>query len=125
VRDYKSGSARSEHQGAKWQSERQLQVALYMLAVRQLLGLAPVAGLYQPLGGNDLRARGVFLEDTPAGRCLVATDARSPEALEEVLVAAADRAVELAARLRDGDLEPCPRTCSRDGCSYPGICRSQ
>jgi ATP-dependent helicase/DNAse subunit B len=123
VRDYKSGSARPAHQGAKWESERQLQVALYMLAVRRLLGLEPVAGVYQPLSGNDLRARGVFLEDVPVGRCLVATDARSPEGLEEVLGAAAERAVELAARLRKGDLEPCPRTCSRDGCSYPGICR--
>ena len=55
VRDYKSGSARPDYQGARWQSERRLQVALYMLAVRDLLGLEPVAGLYQPLSGNDLR----------------------------------------------------------------------
>ncbi|HEY2769548.1 MAG TPA: PD-(D/E)XK nuclease family protein [Solirubrobacteraceae bacterium] len=124
VRDYKSGSARAEHQGARWESERQLQVALYMLAVRELLGLDPVAGLYQPLGGNDLRGRGVFLKDAPVGRCVVGTDARSPEELDEVLTSAADRAVELAGRLRAGDIEPCPRTCSRDGCRYPGICRS-
>ncbi len=61
VRDYKSGSARPEQQGARWQADRQLQVALYMLAVRELLGLEPVGGLYQPLGGGDLRPRGVFL----------------------------------------------------------------
>jgi ATP-dependent helicase/DNAse subunit B len=124
VRDYKSGSARPEHQVARWESERQLQVALYMLAVRELLGLDPVAGLYQPLGGNDLRARGVFLQDAPVGRCIVGTDARSPRELDEVLADAAGRAVALAVRLRAGDIEPCPRTCSRDGCRYPGICRT-
>ena len=32
--------------------------------------------------------------------------------------------VALAARLRAGSLEPCPSTCSRDGCRYPGICRA-
>ena len=51
--------------GARWSADRQLQVALYMLAVRELLGLEPVAGFYQPLGGDDLRARGVFLDGTP------------------------------------------------------------
>ena len=61
VRDYKSGSSRPDYQGARWRAERRLQVALYMIAVRELLGLEPVAGLYQPLTGNDLRARGVFL----------------------------------------------------------------
>ena len=39
VRDYKSGGARHEHQGARWGLDDQLQVALYMLAVRELLGL--------------------------------------------------------------------------------------
>ncbi len=57
VRDYKSGAARPEQQGARWRCDRQLQVALYMLVVRELLGLAPVAGLYQPLGGGDLQPR--------------------------------------------------------------------
>jgi ATP-dependent helicase/DNAse subunit B len=124
VRDYKSGSARPEHQGARWESDRQLQVALYMIAVRQLLGLEPVAGFYQPLGGGDLRARGVFLKDAAPGERLVANDGRSPEELEDLLAEARARALALAARLRAGELEPCPATCSRDGCSYPGICRA-
>jgi RecB family exonuclease len=124
VRDYKSGSARPEHTGARWAAERQLQVALYMLAVRELRGLEPVAGVYQPLGGGDLRARGLFLEGLGAGSCLLGTDARSPEELEAELAGARERALALAARLRAGELEPCPETCSRDGCKYPGICRS-
>ncbi len=124
VRDYKSGSARSEHQGGRWSEERRLQVALYMLAVRDLLGLEPVAGLYQPLGGRDLRARGVFLEGAPVGASLVATDGRDPEGLAAELEDARQRAVSLAARLRSGELTPCPTNCSRDGCRYPAICRT-
>jgi RecB family exonuclease len=124
VRDYKSGSSRQEHAGARWAVERQLQVALYMLAVRELLGLEPVAGVYQPLGGGDLRARGLFLEGAGAGSCLVATDGRDREALDAALDDAVARALALAVRLRAGELVPCPETCSRDGCKYPGICRS-
>ena len=125
VRDYKSGSARPDYQGARWQADRRLQVALYMLAVRDLLGLEPVAGLYQPLTGGDLRARGVFLKDAEVGTRLVANDGRDEEELRGVLEDATARAIALASRLRAGELTPCPQTCSRDGCRYPGICRSQ
>lgn len=124
VRDYKSGGARPEHQGARWAPDRQLQVALYMLAVRQLLGLTPVGGFYQPLGGGDLRARGVYLEGAAPGGYLVGNDARDQAELDELLEDARSRALALAARLRAGELEPCPATCSRDGCSFPGICRA-
>jgi hypothetical protein len=93
--------------------------------VDRLLGLQPVAGLYQPLGGGDLRARGMYLQDAPVGARVFATDARAAEALDEQLEDAAQRALALAARLRLGELAPCPATCSRDGCRYPGICRSQ
>ncbi len=122
VRDYKSGSTRPQHQVAHWREDRQLQVALYMLAVRELLGLQPVAGLYQPLGGGDLRARGIHLQDTPVGARVFANDARSADELEEELQDAVARALALAARLRVGELRPCPESCSRDGCRYPGIC---
>ena len=123
VRDYKSGSVRAEHQGSRWSSDRQLQVALYMLAVRKLLGLEPVAGLYQPLGGNDLRARGLFVAGEPVGTRLFSSDGRDEDELQAELQDAANRAIELAARLREGELAPCPQTCSRDGCRYPAICR--
>ena len=125
VRDYKSGGARPEHQGARWAIDRQLQVALYMIAVRELLGLEPVAGFYQPLGGGDLRAAR-RVPGRRRRRRLVwsATTRRDPEELEELLEDARTRAVALAARLRAGSLEPCPATCSRDGCRYPGICRA-
>jgi ATP-dependent helicase/DNAse subunit B len=125
VRDYKSGTTRSDYPAARWSADRRLQVALYMLVVRELLGLEPVGGFYQPLRGDSLRARGIFREGIDVGTGVVGKDAREPEQLEAELDDAAARAVELALALRAGELQPCPQTCSRNGCSYPGICRSQ
>jgi hypothetical protein len=122
VRDYKSGSGRPERAGARWREERQMQVALYMLAARRLLALEPVAGFYQPLGGRDLRARGVYRAGTDVGRCAYGTDVLEPEALDELLAEVEAQAVELAGTLRRGELTPCPETCGRDGCRHPGIC---
>jgi len=125
VRDYKSGAQRQAWSAARWAEDRQLQVALYMLVVRELTDAAPVAGFYQPLRGEDLRARGVFVDGAPLADGVVRTDARSAEELDAMLAGAAERAVTLAAELRSGRLEPCPQNCSRDGCKYPAICRSQ
>ena len=125
VRDYKSGRAGSGWPVARWREERQLQVALYMLVVRRLMGLDAVAGVYQPLRGDDLRARGVFVADTPLGTGVFDRDGLSPEEVDAELADAAERAVGLAVRLRAGELTPCPSTCSRGGCAYPSICRSQ
>jgi RecB family exonuclease len=122
VRDYKTGATRPEYQGARWAVDQRLQVPLYMLAVRELLSLEPIAGFYQPLGGDDLRPRGVFVEGAPVGSQALRNDARA--SVEAELEAAAGRAAELAAGLRAGRLEPRPDTCSRCGCSYPGICRA-
>jgi ATP-dependent helicase/DNAse subunit B len=124
VRDYKSAATRIEHQAGRWRSERRLQVALYMIAVRELLGLEPVAGFYQPLRGRELRARGVYREDLELGPYVFAADGRDSDGLDELLAGAAEDAVAIARRLRTGVLEPCPQTCSRDGCLFPGICRS-
>jgi RecB family exonuclease len=125
VRDYKSGSANPSQAGARWAEDRKLQVALYMLVVREALGLEPVAGLYQPLGGRDLRPRGVVSAAASRVGTTVVNDRREPEELEAVLQDAAARAVALAGSIRAGRLEPAPETCSRFGCAYPGICRSQ
>ena len=125
VRDYKSGARREDWPAARWSSDRRLQVALYMLAARDLAGLTPVGGFYQPLRGDDLRGRGAFAtgELGPAG--VSPTDGRSPAELDSLLSDAAAAAVELARSLAAGELTPCPQSCSRGGCSYPAICRSQ
>jgi RecB family exonuclease len=125
VRDYKSGRGRPDQPVARWTVDRRLQVALYMLVARDLLGLDVVAGIYQPLRGEDLRARGVFVKESMLGRAVHERDGRSVEEVDEELADAAARAVELAARLRSGRLTPCPSTCSRDGCAYPSVCRSR
>jgi ATP-dependent helicase/DNAse subunit B len=121
VRDYK---ARDRHPVDSWESGNRLQVALYMLAAQRLLGLRVVAGLYQPLAGGDLRARGLVLEEAAerVGGC-VANDVKGDESFAATLEAAEARAVELAERLAAGELHPCPATCSPRGCAYPGICR--
>jgi len=124
VCDYKSGRVSQGWAVARWRLDRTLQVALYMLAVRDLLELEPVAGLYQPLGGEDLRPRGLVSRDAPAAPCVYENDRRDADQLRLELEDAAERAVEIAARLRTGGLEPCPATCSGSGCLYPGICRS-
>ncbi|HEX7291636.1 MAG TPA: PD-(D/E)XK nuclease family protein, partial [Conexibacter sp.] len=124
VRDYKSGRRGPGWPVARWRAEDQLQVALYMIAVRELLRREPVGGVYQPLRGEDLRARGLVRDDADAGELVVETDRRSREELEAELDAAAARACELAARLRGGELCATPETCSPNGCAYPGICRA-
>jgi RecB family exonuclease len=124
VRDYKTGATRPEYQGARWAVDQRLQVPLYMVAVRELLSLDPIAGFYQPVGGDDLRPRGVFVEGAPVGSEVLRTDARPPEGVHGELEAAVGRATELAAGLRAGRLGPRPDTCSRGGCAYPGICRA-
>jgi ATP-dependent helicase/DNAse subunit B len=125
VRDYKSGAARPEQQGSRWRLDRRLQVALYMLVVRELLGREPVAGFYQPLRGEDLRPRGLFVKGVELGMTVFPADGRDAEELSAELDDAAERATTLAAALRAGGLTPCPQNCSRDGCAYPAICRSQ
>jgi RecB family exonuclease len=124
VRDYKSGANRPERAGARWVVDHQLQVALYMIAVRRLLELEPVAGFYQPLTGRDLRIRGAYAAGSPVGRCAYSTDALPVEDLDALLAEIEGQAVELARTLGRGELTPRPETCSRDGCRHPGICWS-
>ena len=94
-----------------------------MIAVRELLDLEPVGGFYQQLGGDELRARGVFLDGAEVGKGVFRNDSRGGDELRAALDDAAERAIALARKLRGGDITPCPETCSRDGCAYPGICR--
>ena len=118
VRDYKH---RVVHGGSKWGDELQLQVALYLLAVRELLDLEPVAGLYQPLFGRKLGARGLVRDDVP-GR-YTRTDLVDEAAFGQALESARALAARTATDLHAGRLAPCPERCSSRGCRYPGICR--
>src|SRR5581483_9522565 len=124
VVDYKAKTATA---GEKWISERNLQVALYMQAAEQLLGVRVVGGLYQPLAGRDLRARGVLLAGHDAAGNCVRTDRVEDGELADLLAEALDIARAAAAEAGAGALEPRPDTCGYGGrgCRYPTICRCE
>jgi ATP-dependent helicase/DNAse subunit B len=124
VVDYKAKNAKP---GDKWIAERTLQIALYMQAVEQLLGLRVVGGLYQPLSGKDLRARGVLLDDHDASGNCVRTDRLDAEALAELLGDVLDAARAAAAEAGRGELQARPESCGwgGSGCRHPTICRCE
>ncbi len=120
VVDYKSGRDRIERAGARWLTDHTFQAGLYMLAVRRRLELDPIAGVYQPLAGRDLRPRGAALAE--AGLSLRPNDILERSELEALLVEVEAEVDRLAGLLGRGELTPCPETCSPDGCRHPGIC---
>jgi ATP-dependent helicase/DNAse subunit B len=123
VYDYKSSQAPP---AAKWIKDGNLQVALYMLAVEQLRGVRAVGGFYQPLSGEDLRARGVLDGEAGVEIACVRTDVRDASELRELLEQAAAAAREAAAQAGRGELEARPATCAfRGGCRHPTICRCE
>jgi ATP-dependent helicase/DNAse subunit B len=123
VYDYK-GKAVSG--ASKWIEDGKLQVALYMRAAEQLLGLRAVGGFYQPLSGSDLRPRGVLDNDSGLQLDCVSTDMRERDELRELLDQAVAVARDVAEQAGEGRLQPRPGTCAfRGGCQYPTICRCE
>ena len=124
VYDYKG---RIAVESAKWREKRKFQVALYLLVARDVLGLDPVGGLYQPLGGKDQRPRGLLIEDADPGLASVGTD-RHPRAVFEAIIDGVLEDVRQAVgELRTGALQPRPDSCAYNdaGCQYPTICRCE
>jgi ATP-dependent helicase/DNAse subunit B len=123
VYDYKRRGGVSSPGGERWMVRRSLQVALYMRAARDLLGVRTVGGFYQPITGEDLRARGALAEGVEAP-CMK-SDRYEPEELEGLLEEVVGLARESASLAAEGALEPRPHTCSPSGqgCMYPTICR--
>jgi PD-(D/E)XK nuclease superfamily len=108
VQDYKSG--RTAHSAAKIESELRLQIPLYLLVLRDLIGIEPIGGLYRALGA-DRQARGLLRaearEDGVPG--LYERDYLD----EDSFWAQVERAQELArrfvGRIRAGDVRHDPR----------------
>lgn len=124
VYDYKSGRTGPGHSGARWVAQGRFQMALYMRAVSELLGLEVVGGLYQPLAGADLRARGVLAADSGLELACVRTDSLDREQLAELVRESCDAALQAALQARAGKLESRPQSCAyAGGCMHPTICR--
>jgi RecB family exonuclease len=123
VYDYKG---RNAPPAAKWTEQGNVQVALYMRAVEELLGLEAAGGFYQPLSGGDLRARGVLDSESGIEIECVRGEVREQTEMRELLEEAVATARAAAAQAGRGELEPRPRTCAyRGGCMYPTICRCE
>jgi len=124
VYDYKG---RTAVESAKWREKRRFQVALYVVVAREVLGLEPLAGLYQPIGGRDPRPRGLVLEDADLGLATVATDRRPRAEFDAIVDGVLEDALQAVGELRAGALAPRPDSCAYNagGCQYPTICRCE
>jgi ATP-dependent helicase/DNAse subunit B len=122
VYDYKG---RNAPESASWRRERKYQIALYVLAARDVLGLHPIGGLYQPLGGRDQRPRGLVLDGADPGLDTVSTDRRERAEFDAIVDGVVEDVLCAVGELRDGALEPRPQSCGWNGagCTYPTICR--
>jgi ATP-dependent helicase/DNAse subunit B len=107
VQDYKSG--KHAHSAVEIEKELRLQIPLYMLVLRDLVGIEPLGGVYRPLAG-ERRARGLLRKgegETLAG--YVKTDYLDEDAFWAAVAQAEETARRLAGRIREGDIEHDPR----------------
>ena len=106
VQDYKLGRA---HGARDIDSERRLQIPLYILALRDLVGIEPLGGLYRGLTGTR-EARGLVRaqarEQVPG---LKRADYLDEDAFWEQVAQAERRARRAVERMRAGDVEHDPR----------------
>jgi hypothetical protein len=121
VWDYKSG--KNVPSGAQIESKSRLQIPLYILAARELLGVEPVAGLYRALAGGR-SARGIAVKGEIAG--LASNDELDETEFWAKVDWAVARANVIVQRIRAGDVRhdpaegSCPDWCVR---RVGGICR--
>jgi ATP-dependent helicase/DNAse subunit B len=107
VQDYKSG--KHAHSAVQIEKEMRLQIPLYMLVLRDLVGIEPLGGVYRPLAG-ERQARGLLRKgevDTLPG--YVRTDYLDENAFWAAVESAQATARRLAGRIRGGDIEHDPR----------------
>jgi ATP-dependent helicase/DNAse subunit B len=108
VQDYKSG--KTGHSAAQIHSELRLQIPLYMLVLRDLVGIEPLGGLYRPLSG-ERKARGLLRADAKDDGIpgFVKNDYLDEDGFWEQVEHARGVAVELVTRIRGGDVTHDPR----------------
>ena len=108
VQDYKAG--KTAHSARDIDRELRLQIPLYMLVLRDLVGIEPLGGVYRPLAG-DRKARGLLREEAREDGVpgFVKRDYLDEEAFWGQVESAKDTAVALAGRIRGGDVRHDPR----------------
>ena len=107
VQDYKSG--KHAHSAREIESELRLQIPLYMLVLRDLVGLEPLGGLYRPLAG-ERKPRGIVrateAETLPG---YAKNDYLDEEQFWAQVEKARETAGGLAQRIRAGDVRHDPK----------------
>jgi hypothetical protein len=108
VQDYKAG--KHAHSAVQIEQEKRLQIPLYMLVLRDLVGIEPLGGLYRPLSG-ERKARGLLRanarEDGVPG--FAKNDYLEEEAFWGQVERARELAVGMVERLRSGDVQHDPK----------------
>jgi ATP-dependent helicase/nuclease subunit B len=111
VQDYKSG--KGAHSARDIDREVRLQIPLYILALRDLVGIEPLGGVYRALAGRRL-TRGMLREsaeeDLPG---FAKDDYLDEDAFWSQVEVARERAAGNARRIRAGDVRHDPKG---DGC---------
>jgi ATP-dependent helicase/DNAse subunit B len=116
VQDYKSG--KTAFSAAKIDSELRLQIPLYMLVLRDLVGIEPLGGLYRALAG-ERDARGLLRAEAKADLPgFVSTDYLEEDEFWRQVETGRERARALVERIRAGSVThdpkggfPCPTWC--------------
>jgi hypothetical protein len=107
VQDYKSG--KGSHSARQIDAEQRLQVPLYMLVLRDLVGIEPLGGLYRALSGSR-GARGMLRaearEELPG---FAERDYLDEAEFWEQVERARGHALAAATRIRRGDVRHDPR----------------
>ena len=116
VQDYKSG--RTAHSAVQIEEEKRLQIPLYMLVLRDLVGLEPLGGVYRPLAG-ERKPRGLLRESAREDGIpgFAKNDYLDEDAFWTQVEGARTTALGMAERIRAGDVrhdpkgEGCPAWC--------------
>jgi hypothetical protein len=108
VQDYKAG--KRGHSAKQIEDEKKLQIPLYMLVLRDLVGIEPLGGLYRPLAG-ERKPRGLLRaearDDGVPGYS--SKDYLGEDEFWSQVERARELAVGIAERVRSGDIRHDPK----------------
>lgn len=107
VQDYKSG--KTAHSAAEIDREVKLQIPLYMLVLRDLVGIEPLGGVYRALSGKRLKRGMLRAESKDELPGYATNDYLDEEPFWAQIETARTRAHDSAVRIRAGDVHHDPR----------------